>query len=106
MLGNLRRPLTPPAVEPRALHNEDGTLRALIGQMLMDLDHSHIETPVQTETLAMILSRLREFLADTAPAAKLAAEGAVTEAARNPNLLYWQARAEEDADRPEPDVEP
>jgi hypothetical protein len=106
MLGNLRRPLTPPTIEPRPLHNEDGSLRALIGQMLMDLDHSRVETPVQTETLAMILNRLREFLADAAPAAKLAAEGAVTEAARNPNLLYWQARADEDADRPEPDAEP
>lgn len=102
MLGNLRRP-APAGIEPRPLHNEDGTLRALIGQMLMDLDHSRIETPVQTETLAMILNRLRDFLADPSPAAKVATSGAVTEAHRNPNLLHWQARAEEDADRAEPD---
>lgn len=105
MLGNLRRP-PPAAIEPRPLHNTDGTLRALIGQMLMDLDRSRIETPVQTATLEVILTRLREFLADASPVAKVQTEGAVTEAARNPNLLYWQARAEEDADRPEPDGEP
>lgn len=102
MLGNLKPP-APAPIEPRPLHNQDGTLRALVGQMLMDLDRDALTTPVQTGTLEMILNRLRELLADTAPAAKLAASGAVTEASRNPNLLHWQARAEEDAERPERD---
>jgi hypothetical protein len=105
MLGTLKRP-DPPGIEPRPLHNTDGTLRAQCAQLLMDLDRSRIETPVQSALLEIILLRLREFLADTSTAAKLATSGAVTEAARNPNLAYWQAKAEEDADRPEPEVDP
>lgn len=107
MLSGLQRPRPPlAAVEPRPLHNTDATLRASVAQLLMDIDESRLETPVQTALLMVILTRLRELLADTSPAAKLAESGAVTEHARNPNLLHWQARAEDDADRIEPDAEP
>lgn len=99
MLG--RSPKPPPTViEPRPLHNGDGSIRALARQMLTDLDRRALTTAVPTATLRMLLERLCAALTDPAPLATQVATGALTEPMRdNPNLAYWQKAAEEDEDR-------
>jgi hypothetical protein len=99
-------------VEPRPLHNEDGTLRSLARQMWLDLpvDRPPDEPPrlkpggaehvtVPTMTLDLLLGRLIAALADQSPAARQQAQpGALFESASNPNLAYWQRRSEADED--------
>jgi len=99
MLGTRPTPLGPRPIEPRPLHNGDASIRALARQMLADLDDSAITTPVQTASLRMLLERLCDALADPSKAAEVVTSGAMTDEMRNPNLAYWQHRAEEDADR-------
>jgi hypothetical protein len=95
-------------VEPRPLHNEDGTLRALARQMLADLDETSEETPVRTATLKLLLSRLCDALADSGPAAHTIQQsrGGLLETSKNPNLAYWERRLQEDEDRISGDSEP
>ena len=90
-----------PDIEPRPLHNQAGTTRALARQMLLDLDDSRLETPVQTATLRMLLETLCDLLTDKSKVAEAVTKGALSEPMRmlNPNLELWKRKAEEDEDR-------
>lgn len=97
--------------EPRPLHNRDGTIRSLARQMLADLDREAVNTPVPTLTLELLLTRLCEALDTMGAAAPTPAVNNMLDQRSkllaapesNPNLAYWRAAADKDADRVEPD---
>lgn len=87
-------------VVPKPVHNTNGTIFALAKQMLMDLDRNTLTTAVPTATLELLLTTLIGALGPPQPPMPATApqEGMLIEAASNPNLAYWQRKAEEDAD--------
>lgn len=86
-------------VVPKPVHNTNGTVFALAKQMLMDLDRNSLSTPVPTATLELLLTTLIGALGPPQPPMPATApEGMLLDAASNPNLAYWQRKAEEDAD--------
>ncbi|HXE51240.1 MAG TPA: hypothetical protein VN663_22875 [Ramlibacter sp.] len=98
MLG-LPRPAPSLRVVPKAIHNEDGTVRALARQMLMDLDRDSLNTSVPTATLEMLLTSLCDALnRPPLPAPPAVDDGAMLDVAGNPNLAYWVRKAADDLD--------
>ena len=86
-------------IVPRPLHNENGTLRALARQILADLDDASLTTAVPTATLQLLLTKLCDLLERPIEEQQRAAalrNGQLLESSSNPNLLYWQRRAEGD----------
>lgn len=92
----------PPQVIPRPLHDERATLRQQARQLLADLDRDSVNTSVPTATLELILTSLVTMIdAKVAPAQSAVAEGMLMDPANNPNLAYWQRRADQDDERSE-----
>jgi hypothetical protein len=98
MLG-LNHPRPALSVVPKPVHNEDGTIRALARQMLMDIDKESLNTSVPTATLVMLLTALTDALGRPPPPPQPAvADGEMLDASSNPNLRLWLRKAAEDLD--------